>query len=154
MKKSLRTWEIFFSNLLGLLMPCPFTSPKIFCACQYFLSQSKNLTALMPCPSMWPKLFWLVQNGFGLTKLIWTWPLLFGLDQNEMVTTKMNLSGPNCDSFSHCLDLDLNNLLTRRKFWRIPGMLGNYAIPKWKEFLKLHEPILRKSYLSTFIYIN
>ena len=29
---------------------------------------------LMPCPSMWPKQFWSVQNGIGLTKLIWTWP--------------------------------------------------------------------------------
>ena len=29
---------------------------------------------LLPCPSMWPKQFWSVQNGFGLTKLIWTWP--------------------------------------------------------------------------------
>ena len=32
--------------------------------------------------------------------------------------------------FSHCLDLDLNGLSTRRIFWRIPGMLGNYTIPK------------------------
>ena len=55
---------------------------------------------------------------------------------------------------THCLDLDLNGLLTRRNFWRIPGMLGNYTIPKWKEFLKSREPILRKSYLSTFIHIN
>ena len=55
---------------------------------------------------------------------------------------------------SHCLDLDLNGLLTRRNFWRIPGVLGNYTIPKWKEFLKSREPILRKSYLSTFIHIN
>ena len=55
---------------------------------------------------------------------------------------------------SHCLDLVLNGLLTRRNFWRIPGMLGNYTIPKWKEFLKSREPILRKSYLSTFIHIN
>ena len=42
---------------------------------------------------------------------------------------------------AHCLDLVLNGLLTRRKFWRIPGMLGNYTIPKWKEFLKPCEPI-------------
>ena len=56
--------------------------------------------------------------------------------------------------FSHYLDLDLNGLLTRRNFWRIPGMLGHYTIPKWKEFLKSREPILRKSYLSTFIHIN
>ena len=55
---------------------------------------------------------------------------------------------------THCLDLDLNGLLTRRNFWRIPGMLGHYTIPKWKEFLKSREPILRKSYLSTFIHIN
>ena len=55
---------------------------------------------------------------------------------------------------SHCLDLDLNGLLTRRNFWHIPGMLGNYTIPKWKEFLKSREPILRKSYLSTFIHVN
>ena len=56
--------------------------------------------------------------------------------------------------WTHCLDLILNGLLTRRNFWRIPGMLGNYTIPKWKEFLKSREPILRKSYLSTFIHIN
>ena len=31
---------------------------------------------------------------------------------------------------SHCLDLDLNGLLTRRNFWQIPGMLENYPIPK------------------------
>ena len=55
---------------------------------------------------------------------------------------------------SHCLDLDLNGLFTRRDFWLISGMLGNYTIPKWKEFLKSREPILRKSYLSTFIHIN
>ena len=29
---------------------------------------------LLPCPSMRPKQFWSVQNGFCLTKLIWTWP--------------------------------------------------------------------------------
>ena len=55
---------------------------------------------------------------------------------------------------SHCLDLDLNGLLTRRNFWHIPGMLGNHTIPKWKKILKSREPILRKSYLSTFIHIN
>ena len=27
------------------LMPCPFTGPKMFCACPNFLSQPKNLTA-------------------------------------------------------------------------------------------------------------
>ena len=45
---------------------------------------------------------------------------------------------------THCLGLDLNDLFTRRNFWSIPGMLENYTIPKWKEFLKLREPILRK----------
>ena len=55
---------------------------------------------------------------------------------------------------SHCLDLVMNGLLTRRNFWHISGMLENYTIPKWKEFLKSREPILRKSYLSTFIHIN
>ena len=43
------------------------------------LSRQQNIyvyipSVLMPCPSMWPKQFWSVQNGFGLTKLIWTWP--------------------------------------------------------------------------------
>ena len=55
---------------------------------------------------------------------------------------------------SHCLDLYLNGLLTGCNFWCIPGLLGNYTIPKCKEFLKSPEPILRKSYLSTFIHIN
>ena len=31
---------------------------------------------------------------------------------------------------THCLDLDLNGLLIRRNFLCIPGMLGNYTIPK------------------------
>ena len=57
-------------------------------------------------------------------------------------------------NFTHCLGLYLNGLLTRRNFWSIPGMLENYTIPKWKEFFKSREPILRKSYLSTFIHIN
>ena len=48
----------------------------------------------MPCPSMWPKQFWSVQNDFGPTKLIWSRPKWNGRDQNEMVTTKMNWSGP------------------------------------------------------------
>ena len=55
---------------------------------------------------------------------------------------------------THCLDLVLNGLLTRSNFWRIPGMLGSYTIPKWKEFLNPREPILKKSYLSTFIHID
>ena len=59
---------------------------------KYFLS-------FMPCPSMWSKQFWSVQKGFGLTKLIWNWPQWFGHDQNEMVTTKMNWSGPNVIHF-------------------------------------------------------
>ena len=59
-----------------------------------------------------------------------------------------------CIFSAHCLDLDLNGLLTRHNFWCIPGMLGSYMIPKWKEFFKSREPILRKSYLSTFIHIN
>ena len=53
----------------------------------------------MPCPSMWPKPFWLVQNGFGLTKFIWSRPKWHGHDQNEMVTTKMNWLGPNVIHF-------------------------------------------------------
>ena len=44
---------------------------------------------------------------------------------------------------AHCLDLVLNGLLTRSNFWCIPGMLGNYTIPKWKEFLKSREPKLK-----------
>ena len=47
---------------------------------------------------------------------------------------------------SHCLDLDLNDL-THSRYAR---KLYN---PKMKDFLKSREPILRKSYLSTFIHI-
>ena len=54
--------------------------------------------------------------------------------------TKLNLNRINtpyaCHQNPHCLGLDLNGLLTRRNFWSIPGMLENYMIPKWKEFLK------------------
>ena len=55
---------------------------------------------------------------------------------------------------SHWLNLVLNGLLTRHNFWCISGLPGNYTIPKWEEFLKSREPILRKSYLSTFIHVN
>ena len=43
----------------------------------------------MPCPSMWPKQFWSIQNGFGLTKFIWTWPKWNGHDQNKLVRYKL-----------------------------------------------------------------
>jgi hypothetical protein len=42
----------FFSPLVpskqekNILMPCPFTGPKMFCAGPNFLSQPKNLTAV------------------------------------------------------------------------------------------------------------
>ena len=48
-----------------------------FCAHVYPISRWLSYPSnyhLMPCPSMWPKQFWSVQNGFGLTKLIWTLP--------------------------------------------------------------------------------
>jgi hypothetical protein len=34
---------------------------------------------------------------------------------------------------SHCLDLDLNGQRTRRNFWCISSMLGNYTIPPPKK---------------------
>ena len=51
----------------------------------------------------------------------------------------------------HCLDLDLNGLLTRRNFCRIPGLLGNDTIPKWKEFLKCHFRIFKNCQNGTFL---
>jgi hypothetical protein len=30
-------------------MPCPFTGPKMFCACPNLLSQAKDLTAFSAC---------------------------------------------------------------------------------------------------------
>ena len=38
-------WILFSSNCKQLVLPCPFTSPKMFCAGPNFLSQPKNLTA-------------------------------------------------------------------------------------------------------------
>ena len=38
-------WILFSSNCKQLVLPCPFTSPKMFCACPNFLSQPNNLTA-------------------------------------------------------------------------------------------------------------
>ena len=71
--------------------------------------------------------------------------------KNQNKHSTLNWTLPN---YTHCLDLDLNGLLTRCNFWGIPGMLEHYTIQKWKEFLKSRKPILRKSYLSTFIHIN
>ena len=80
------------------LMPCPFTSPKMFCACPNFLSQPNNLTAfsassttfvlaqkpILMIPNhlfVWHKMFvtatickWI----FGLAQKIWTSPKHFG----------------------------------------------------------------------------
>ena len=36
----------FEMKSLTSLVPCPFTGPKMICACPNFLSQPKNLTAL------------------------------------------------------------------------------------------------------------
>ena len=35
------------------------------------------------------------QNSFGWSKMVLVWPNWFGLDHNDLVTTKMNWSGPN-----------------------------------------------------------
>ena len=72
----------------------------------------------------------------------------------EQSTTNSYRSEEELTASPHCLDLDLNGQKTRRNFWCIPGILGHYTIPKWKEFLKSRKPILRKSYLSTFIHID
>ena len=44
----------------------------------YAIHRSCKKRCSMPCPSMWPKQFWSVQNGFGLTKLIWSRPKWIG----------------------------------------------------------------------------
>ena len=92
--------------------------------------KSKLQGILMHCPSMWPKQFWLVQNGFGLTKLIWTWPEWFGHDQNEMVRTKMNWSGPNCDFLPKWITFgpDQFILVVTISFWSWPNHYGQVQI--------------------------
>ena len=81
---------------------------------------------------------------FGKIFFSKSFDVYYVMDLSRLITERAHNS-----ICTHCLDLDLNGLLTRCNFWRIPGMLGNYTIPKWKEFLKSREPILRKSYLST-----
>ena len=44
-KKATKIDEIFTVDLTLLVMPCPFTGPKMFCASQNSLSRPKNLTA-------------------------------------------------------------------------------------------------------------
>ena len=80
-----------YQKTLKLLMPCPFTDPKMFCADPNILSQPKNLTAfsasskpfvLTQKPSWMQifflsgtKWFWLpkyVNKIFGLAQKIWT----------------------------------------------------------------------------------
>ena len=79
--------------------------------------------AFMPCPSMWPKQFWSVQNGFGH-------------DQNEMVTTKINWSGPNVIHWSHrrtrhkCPEIYLWS-----KFWQKICIIN---IRSWLGFAQKH----------------
>ena len=84
----------------------------------------------MPCPSMWPKQFWSVQNGFHLTKLIWTWPNWFGLDHNDLVSTKMKWSQPKLIGqvqivifYQNESHLDLTN-----SFWSWPNHYGQVQI--------------------------
>jgi hypothetical protein len=55
---------------------------------------NKKRNTQMPCPSMWPKQFWLVQNGFGWSKMVLVWQNWFGLDHNDLATTKMKWSRP------------------------------------------------------------
>ena len=40
-----KVWFIRYFHQSRILMPCPFTGPKMFCASPNFLSQPKNLTA-------------------------------------------------------------------------------------------------------------
>ena len=37
---------------------------------------------------------------------------------------------------AYCMYVNLNDQKTSHFCWCIPGMLGTYTIPKWKEFLK------------------
>ena len=45
--------------------------------------------------------------------------------EDTKVIQKWNISVFLIEDLSHCLDLDLNGLLTRPNFWRITGMLEN-----------------------------
>ena len=64
-------------------------------------------------------------QSLGTSSLVKIW--IKGLGRHFCVTPFYFIDAA---CLSHCLDLDLNGLLTRRNFWHIPGMLGNYTIPK------------------------
>ena len=51
-------------------------------------------------------------------------------DYHNRANEILNRRGNELKVRPHCLDLDLNGLLTRRNFGCIPGMLGTYTIPK------------------------
>jgi hypothetical protein len=83
---------------LDLLLPCPFTGPKMFCVGPNFLSQPQNLTAFsassktfVPAQKpillnanhlfVWHKMFvtaTICKYIFGLAQKIWTSPKHFG----------------------------------------------------------------------------
>ena len=54
--------KIFCQDIANILMPCPFTGPKMFCDGPNFFSQPKNLTA----SSASSKTFVLAQKPFLL----------------------------------------------------------------------------------------
>ena len=90
--------KIYILSRAELLLPCPFTGPKMFCAGPNFLSQPKNLTAFSASsktfvPSqkpillnanhllVWHKMFvtgTICKQIFGPTQKIWTSTKHFG----------------------------------------------------------------------------
>ena len=99
-KDDLHSVTVFFvlAQKLILQMPCPFTSPKMFCAGPNFLCQSKNLIAFsassrtfVPAQKaillqakhlfVWHKMFVTTtkcKQIVGLAQKIWTSPKHFG----------------------------------------------------------------------------
>ena len=72
--------------------------------------------------------FQLGQSYFYIMRKVWYHQIWI---QNNLGFMVLILVG------AHCLDLDLNGLLTRLNFWRIPDMLRNHKIPKFKEFFEI-----------------
>ena len=76
------------------------------------------------------KWFWSDQIYLDLTIMIWSWPKWNGHDQNEMVTSKMNWSGPNVIHFGRKSRFgpDQFILVVTISFWSRPNHYGQVQI--------------------------
>ena len=93
----------------------------------FIFSQTANLWKE---PNNWCLVLLCDQNSFGRSKMVLVWPNWFGLNHNDLVTTKMNWSGPNVIHFGRKSQFgpDQFILVVTISFWSRTNHYGQVQI--------------------------